>query len=97
MVTVPPRATIVALEVDPDAEGAALVPPFRFRVLPVPQEVVPFVPSKLAINARIPSTLDCVSFIPDTVTDPLIDFSVPMLPRTHDVMFVRLVREIATP
>ena len=48
---------MVAIDEEPEVEGAELVPPLIVSVLPDPQEVVPFVPSRLAIRARIPSTV----------------------------------------
>lgn len=46
-----------ALLASPAAEGVELVPPVRVKVLPVPHEVVPLVPSREATTARIWSTL----------------------------------------
>ena len=85
--TVPPRATMVAIDVDPELDGAELVPPLIVRVFPDPHEVVPLVPSSDAITASIPSTEDCVSFCPDIFMLPFNIFVIPTVPIVTLVKF----------
>ena len=81
VVTVAPRPCKVVLSVAPWPDGAALVPPERFTVLPLPHNVVPLLPSKETSRARIPLTVDCVSFWPDKLIVVGATLNVPTVPR----------------